>query len=101
MFANILQQEQTSFGLNTASPLMRGKAHVSQALQLKTLFSQVLQMCWAFDQASSFTYTHTRIHAQTYGAVFNMPLNGTTKYSPSVSQIMRMEELCAASASHW
>lgn len=31
MFANILQREQTSFGLSTASPLMRGKAHVSRA----------------------------------------------------------------------
>lgn len=38
---------------------MRGKAHVSQALQLKPHFSQVLQVCRALTKLSSFTYMHT------------------------------------------
>lgn len=66
MFANILQQEQTSFGLNTVSPLMRGKAHVSQALQLKNPLLPSAANVLGFDQVSSCTYAHARAH--TYGA---------------------------------
>lgn len=86
MFANILQQEQTSFGLNTASPLMRGKSHVSQALQLKNPpLSQVLQMCCALTKYLTL-HTHTPMHAHIKHTHIrterfsNMPLNGTTKY---------------------
>lgn len=48
----------------------------------ETLSSQVLQMCWALTKRLALhthAHKHTHIHTEQFS---NMPLNGTTKYSP-------------------
>lgn len=84
MFANTLQQEQTSFGLNTAFPLMRRKAHVSQALQLKPPSSPECCKCAAL-WPSVYSVTCTHIHMEQFS---NMSLNGNPKY------ILRFHKSC-------